>query len=355
MKNEYLITTVEQNVYFISKEFDDKRILKTINKVPDRDKYILIIELASNNESSARILSKIHEDIINTQDLILLRNESSEYFLNKLYPYVIDLELKLRKLLRLVSSLDDTHSIVDMSSNISKIEEKTLSDLFEYLFTDVNFNKGVRSLFQNEKELSKHQFTKNRYKEIVEKLEENTPWNQLLGNSVSSLVNKYIQVLETRNAIAHAHSINLATYSKYVFLLKKVISELDDTIRSYETTHERSEIDSNAILSETLTSYLEFSKSIDIANLTHGLVALGTAVENYNSTMAPFGNSLININNNISKFTEPLRMLYLKADYENLPLKQILNDFGRKISELANSESKIEIASKGDEDIDSNE
>ena len=342
MKNEYLISTKEQLDYFSSIEFDGEGVIKLISKVPDKDKHILIVKRKGNNEISARMLSNIHEVIKSNHDLILLTNESSEYYLNKLYPYVIVLELKLRKLLRLVSALNDAHNIAEMNDNINKLEEITLSKLFVYLFTDINFNNSVKNIFKNEIELKKYNVSKKRFIEIVEGLDENTPWTQLLGNHVPSLIDKYIQVYEVRNKIAHAHNIDYKSFTKFQNLLKNVISELDDTIRSYETTQENIEVNSNEILSKTLANFIEFSKNIEIANITKGLGVLGAAMASYNIKMAPLGNALINLNNNVRDISEPFRMALMAAEDGDSSLLQTLNDFGFNVSELASSEIEEE-------------
>lgn len=330
MKLEYLISTKEQLDYFEAKDFEVVGIEKEIKKVSDSDKYILVVSRRSNDESSAKELSKLHSDIMSSQELISLTNESSEYYLNRLYPIVIELELKLRKLLRLVSAINNIQNNDEMTSNIKDIEGITLSKLFEYLFTDVDFNKSVKSLLQN-KELKDFKFSKKRYKEIVDALEENTPWNQLLGKRVPSLFENYIEVYKTRNEIAHAHQIDLATFTRHNKILETVIAELDSTILFYETTQERVNVDFNTIMFKTLTNYFEFSKSVEMSNISQSLLNLSLAAGKYSFNNTPLNNSLIETGKYINDILEPIRILSRNTDF--------LNNFVREIATNADDQT----------------
>lgn len=238
MKNEYLVDKKE-NLKGIN--YSKYGIKKRIRKIPNNDKRIFEFYTDSNDLKSATILSKINNEIAKNGEVIVLINESSEYFIRKMFDKVIEFELKLRKLLRLASALNSQVDDKKSKENIDKLESITLGELFEFLFTDFDFNSYIRGIFnrKDNKNFISHQITKEKFISYIEEYKEITPWSILIGNRVTSLVKSYVQVLNARNSVAHAHSINSEYYHETLQLFKKISEELDSAIYFYETSEEK--------------------------------------------------------------------------------------------------------------------
>lgn len=332
MKIEYLITTSEQYKHFDILVMEEE-MEKAIYDIPGKDKFILTISRKSNDEVSARILSKFNNDVMSNYDLILLTNEFSEYFLNRLYPLIIELELKLRKLLKLVSSINTIENINDEKKILKRLEEESLSRLFEFLFTDIDFNNQIRGLFKNNEELKDYKVSKERYKKIIDEIDEKTPWNQLLGNRASSLRDNYISIYEVRNEIAHAHQIDSFKFDKYSSLLKKTISELNDTIHFFEISKEKDLQNYNFNLSKAMISYYEFVSLIDTSKLFNNLEVFGSFFESLNKQSLPAYEALAVFGKYVNTFVENLGINNITNNILNEPYYKNLAELSNKASE----------------------
>lgn len=274
MKQEYLIETEEQLKLAESFNFDG--VEKVIKTIPGKDISILLFSDERNNFDVAVNLSKVHDEVMLSSSFSILTNGSSQYFLKALFPKVNDMEYKLRKLLHIASSLNLEKDMEEGKKYIKKLESESLGNIFDFLFTDPDLNEKFKNVFNdkikvkyNENKLSRV-LTKKQYLEHLAKWEEKTPWQQLLGNRVPTLVNRYLDVEKARNDVAHAHNINTSQFNKHEYLFDKVIKELDSAIYDIEKSEMKyDEIDSfNKNLANLYTNYSKINKELKEHNIS---------------------------------------------------------------------------------------
>lgn len=210
---EYLIKD-EEEVSAV-KNYSSEKIKQEISKVGAI--FILIISAPGDNEDSARLLSKVHDEIEQTHRFVVLSNGPSEYFNKSLFPFINEFERKLRKLLYLASVLREKDKISGIE-NIKDLENKGLGEIFDILFADAEFDKRIRNL---SKEVS-WKFSKKWTLKHIESLNENTLWYRLLGINVRELSDNYIDVKDYRNDVMHAHNMNYSRYVKIKETFKKI-------------------------------------------------------------------------------------------------------------------------------------
>lgn len=269
MKLEYLIETEEQ--LKIAKSLNFEGLLIEIKNIPEKQISLMILTHESNGLEAALFMSKVHDEIMQKSDFSILTNGSSQYFLKALFPKVNDLEYKLRKLLHIASSLNNESDMEEGKKYIKKLENETLGRIFDFLFTDSNLNDKFRNVFNDKiekvyKEVKvSRPLTKKNYLKYLEKFEEKTPWQQLLGNRVPTLMNRYLDIELARNDIAHAHNISSTVFSKHKYLFEKVIKELDSAIYDLENSEMKyNEIDSfNEVFKNTYKKYEILTRNLD--------------------------------------------------------------------------------------------
>lgn len=286
MKIEILIKNDDQLKYANEIMFED--IDKTIVQIPNKKMYIFTLQKQNEDESTAKLLSKVYEEMLKHHEFQILSNESSEYFLNKLFPLVINFELKLRKLLNLASNIDNEEKLLKVKDYIKDVEKMSLGQLLEFLFTDIEFNKNIKKVFNsNNPTAITRNITKDRYIQHISGYVEETPWSQLFGNRVNILVEKYIDIIDARNDVAHAHQFNAAKFNKIKTLFKNTLKQLDDEIEFLETK-KKSDIlveNFNFTFKNLYNSYFEFNQIIlkselldYFNNIVNGLEEFGTRV-----------------------------------------------------------------------------
>lgn len=221
MIQEYLIK--DKHDISTLKSYSTEKIKQELSKVGTI--HILSISMTGENEDSAKILSKIHDEILEVHEFVVLSNGSSEYFNKSLFPHINEFERKLRKLLYLAAVLSENGKVSGID-NIKDLEQKELGPIFDALFTDREFNSKTRMLG---KDVS-WQYSKKWIIGYIESLDEITLWNQLLGNNVKELSSNYIEVKDFRNDVMHAHDINYSSYMKIKERFKKINLEIDSLL-----------------------------------------------------------------------------------------------------------------------------
>lgn len=200
---------------------------KATREIQDIDNstcWIVIYSLPKENEDCAKVLSQINNYVVDHFKPTVLTNESSAYYNRKLFPHINEFERKLRKLLYLKSAIYHGEKKID---NIRDLEAKDLGVIFELLFTDAEFVKAVRTKV-NEKTW---QFTKKEIIAAIQKITEDTVWNNLLGaESVTSLSENFLAVKDYRNDVMHAHNIDTETFREARKLFKSINEQLDAEI-----------------------------------------------------------------------------------------------------------------------------
>lgn len=221
MIQEYLIK--DEGILNALQDFSSDKIKQEVSNVGSI--HILSITISGENEESAKALSKIHEEIISTNEFIVLSNGSSEYFNKSLFPQINEFERRLRKLLYLAAVLSDNGKIGGIE-NIKDLEKKDLGDIFETLFTDREFNNKTRAI----KVDISWQYSKKWLTQYIRSIDEVTLWGELLGNNIQDLSNHYIEVKDARNDVMHAHDLNYSGYLKIKERFKKINQEIDQLI-----------------------------------------------------------------------------------------------------------------------------
>ncbi len=224
MIQEYLfVNNTDTDKEFIGKYKTDKVNIEIV-EIEGSNCWIAIFEIMGENLTSAKILSQLNDDIIKKYYPIVLTNESSAYFNRALFPYMNELERKLRKLLYLKSALTPSDKGTD---NIKDLESKDLGEIFAMLFSDPKFVQETKSAINNKSWL----FTKNEVLRAIEDIEERTLWANLMGSTaVDGLIKNHVSIRSYRNDVMHAHNISYKVYIKARNLIKRVNKQLDTEI-----------------------------------------------------------------------------------------------------------------------------
>lgn len=197
---------------------------REIHDIDNSTCWIVTYSLPKENEDCAKVLSQINNYVVDYFKPTVLTNESSAYYNRKLFPHINEFERKLRKLLYLKSAIYHGEKKID---NIRDLEAKDLGFIFELLFTDTEFVKAVRTKV-NEKTW---QFTKKEIIAAIQKIAEDTVWNNLLGaESVTSLSENFLAVKDYRNDVMHAHNIDTETFREARKLFTSINEQLDAEI-----------------------------------------------------------------------------------------------------------------------------
>ena len=191
---------------------------------------VIIFNTPGENEKSAKILSDVNVTVkTKYQAIKTLRNDSSEYFCNRLYAAIGEFERKLRKLLYIASSINGGRKA---SNAIGELENESLGKIFQTIFLDPQF---ISSMCKALKRWKKNQFTKEEFLTFVKDLktqaqetEEIIIWDQLLDSNIApTLRRRYSDITKYRNDVMHSHNINWNTYRDAQQLFKIVNSEID--------------------------------------------------------------------------------------------------------------------------------
>lgn len=232
-------------------KYTPDKVVREIHDIDNSACWIVTYSLAKENEDCAKVLSLINNYVVDHFKPTVLTNESSAYYNRKLYPYINEFERKLRKLLYLKSAIYHGEKKID---NIRDLEAKDLGVIFELLFTDAEFVKAVRTKV-NEKTW---QFTKKEIVATIQKITEDTVWNNLLGaESVTSLSENYLTVKDYRNDVMHAHNIDTETFRQAKKLFADTNEQLDTEIGLIiKKAEESPEETADSAFNETLNTAL---------------------------------------------------------------------------------------------------
>lgn len=230
-----------------------------INEFENSEKWTLLIELSKEDETSAKHLSKIDQKI-QEYSPIVLTNDSSAYFNRKIYPLANEFERKLRKLLYLKSTL---HTGERPKKIIEKLEEKDFGEIYDLLFVDRDFYEQFKKAV-NSRASSGLYYTK-KLSEIPEK----TLWDVINGvNKDDFLKNNFLDIIEYRNKVMHAHNISYDNYKLQKKLFENAIKYLDKEIGnliSYPVSEERAELTVETLYNKLVAIGEGYLKTIDMS------------------------------------------------------------------------------------------
>jgi hypothetical protein len=207
------------------KEFvTGENITTDLIEIKDSKCWVLVLKFKGDNEQVARELDKKNTEICGRFNPTILINECSAYFNKSLFPLINEFERKLRNLLYLASSLKGDK---DLNDRIANLESMDLGSIFDLLFTDIEFFKGVKGMINK----MTRNFTRDEVLRNINKLEENVLWDSFLGKEcVETLRKNFDSVREHRNHVMHAHNIDYAQFQSARKLFKDINKELDSVI-----------------------------------------------------------------------------------------------------------------------------
>lgn len=165
-----------------------------------------------------------------TDQFITVNSESSQFFCNLLYPLIVDFETKLRYAFYISRSLYESGTVnvksffIDMGKESKTIEDADFGDIYQFVFTDKDFNLNVKKAV-NEKAMTKSDFIKT-----IQSLNESTMWQNWVGDDYGFIEENFLDIKSFRNDVMHNHLIDFERYEKAKKMIKKANDTLDRAI-----------------------------------------------------------------------------------------------------------------------------
>ena len=251
----------------------NKPIAKSIEQFSNQeDMYIGSVSVDSDSLDAARVLSEIRDDVINECDdsVLMLEDGPSEKFERVLFEPIAAFERRFRELL-IVSICNEKSSLDDKL--IGELEKKNLGELFEIVFTDLEFNNRVKRVVNDK---NSRRFEKKDLAETIGQMEEDTLWSQYFDNDwLSTVAEEHETIRVFRNDVMHAHRMSYKDYRRARTLVEKANKEMGRVIY-IRSTH----VDFTSF-SEVVSGFAEsISKiiaQIDFGGITRSLQTLQQA------------------------------------------------------------------------------
>lgn len=278
-------------------QYEPKKVKKEVWEIESSPCWIAAFSTQGDNEDSAKILSKVHQYVLEScKPTAVLTSGCAKYYNKKLYPLFNEFERKLREYLYLKSTLSGQDKYTDLIQNL---EDKDFGEIFDMLFTDEAFIKNTKTKV-NEKTWK---YTKQQIIETIQGIAESTLWNELIGSTVvPTLHTNFSQVREDRNGIMHAHNICEEEYNSARKNIIKINQELSYEIETIiGQTRKPEEQTDDESFSEKLSEALLKEKQMS-ENVHRIAVDLSRAIQLASYAQPP------------ASFTEALQASKLSAD-----------------------------------------
>lgn len=205
--------------------FKPEGINSTMGSVKDESFWYARYSLEGKDERTARKMSEVDLYVREHFNVVVLQNDCSEYFNNRLYPLMSKFERKLRRMLYVFSGIKKDDEYV---KDINKLEEKTLGEIFSLLFIDDEFMSRVKDKVKKQ---NRDKFSKNEILKLIEEERENVFWDNLFGKDiVPTLRANFQKIRNSRNDIMHSHNIGYKEYRTCRRLLEKINKEIDEAL-----------------------------------------------------------------------------------------------------------------------------
>lgn len=260
--------------YCVKSQDAAERIIKSeleTTQLSDSTAFIVRISVkgCKNSEERARHLSKIGEDFSKMYESILVRNDASAYYNQKLYPLANEFERQLRRFLYIKNAL----YVGDKGKkNIEDLESKDFGEIYQLLFVDDDFNKNVKTA------INKGTYSKNEILNKINELQETTTWDKIVGTKNLSIVkDKFLEIKDFRNGIMHARNITYEDFKCQKQLFEKMVKELNQAINLLINSPVNKELSEHivelfhkglqALLESTLSVANNFISQIDFDNM----------------------------------------------------------------------------------------
>ncbi len=247
-KDEYK-QLIKNNDFKASNGID---VAKRSLKANGKDNYYFRISVNNSNLEAAQALSEIKYSIEsefkkNSIYYRVLTDESSQYFTNVLYRYIMEFETKLRKFIHNtlfdVSDASMKRILVQLKANLKNVDKNTivipkidfleyatLEDVYKFLFSNNGLYGDVRDYVASKDNLCHSR------KELLEYISQNklqTTWEDFFESdfSDSSLPKDFLKIIDCRNDVMHFHYISYSQYNEYLALIDLAIKDLDKQIK----------------------------------------------------------------------------------------------------------------------------
>ncbi len=188
-------------------------------------------------------------------DTILMRVKETgndyRYFPEPDIPYVIITDERIEKAISSLPMLPDQRKELYLSRGVSEVNatkiiaNRNLSDyLNEFLDTNLNFQVATNLLLgdisgylnRQEKEINQTELTKEKFIELVKKVEENT----LTSKNVKDILDEYLETSQTLDELIQKNGIsNITDESLLTEVVDKIILENPDSVKDYQAGKER--------------------------------------------------------------------------------------------------------------------
>lgn len=251
----------------------NKPIAKSIEQFSNQeDMYIGSVSVDSDSLDAARVLSGIRDDVLNECDdsVLMLEDGPSEKFERVLFEPIAAFERRFRELL-IVSICNEKGSLDDKL--IGELEKKNLGELFEIVFTDLEFNNRVKSVVNDK---NSRRFEKKNLAETIGQMEEDTLWSQYFDNDwLPTVAEEHETIRVFRNDVMHAHRMSYKDYRRARTLVEKANKEMGRVIY-IRSTHVDFTSFSKAVsgLAESISKIMA---QIDLGEITRSLQTLQQA------------------------------------------------------------------------------
>ena len=265
----------------------------SIQNFENSDHWSIKIEINGASEEIAKHLSRINDDIIKYNPIVL-ENESSAYFNKQLYPYVNSFERDLRKFLYLKSNFSSKKKSKQV---IKDLEKLTFEQIYIKLFIDERFCKDVQ------KHTEKLNFSRSKLIDKINSFNEETLWDTIVeANTLSLIKEDFLKLKDYRNDVMHAHNISYERYKEIKDLYTKVNIQLLAQIGILVNSSEQSETSDKFV--ETLYEKLETAHD--------NISIIAEMIEKFAATKGK--KSSIEISPDIKKFVNLMLQLTEKED-----------------------------------------
>jgi len=375
MINEYLFLTDEHRRE-VSKYKPDG-VTVEISDISNTTLWIAAYSAPNKNQDSAGKLSDVHS-FLSQYSPLTLSCESSEYYNKALYPLVNKFERKLRKALYLSASISNSG---EAQKTINELETKTLGYIFNSLFFDHEFIKGVKKRVNGKDEFNgRGNYSKAEISDYLSALEENTLWDKLFpGCALFTIKSRFQDILECRNKVMHAHNIDKATFGKIRYLCNKANNELDAEVKrrigQVEEKPEEVKRDVNTSISSALDAIKEsqrielaraikemqnmviidfpmFSLESEIQNMVQNMVkidlpmfSLGNEIQNMAKNMVKIDLSMFGLESEIQNMVQnmvkiDLPMFSLESEIQNMVQNMVQNTVQNAMKPLIDAQNQ---------------
>lgn len=250
------------------------------------DMYIGSISIDSDSIDAAKTLSEIRENVLDecSDFVLMLEDGPSEKFDRVLFELIASFERRFRELL-IVGVCNEKGSLDD--DLIHKLEEKTLGELFEIVFTDQEFNNKVKIVVNDKKS---RRFEKKGLAKTIEQMEENSFWSRYFSDDrLSTVAEEHEFIRSYRNDVMHAHRMLYRDYRYARTLVENANKEMEREIYIRSTHVDFESL--NKALSGFAESISKMMAQIDLSGTISSLQQiLQTYSTNFSSAACQYSN-----------------------------------------------------------------